>query len=97
VISLSGKQKLYDTFTNLIQKYSYNDITIKDIIREANVNRNTFYYHFMDMDSFLKEYLDDAVYFNMRSLLLVDYSETHRELMRNILDHPVTMDILVKI
>jgi hypothetical protein len=34
--------------------------------------------------------------FNEAFLLLVDYSETHKELMRNILDHPEAMDILVK-
>ena len=102
---MSGKQKLYDTFTNLIQKYSYNDITIKDFIREANVNRNTFYYHFMDMDSFLKEYLDDAVCFNMRSLiienklsqaynLLVDYVSTHKKIFINIMQSDKGHDVV---
>ena len=97
---MSGKQKLYETFSNLIEKYTYNEITIKDFIKEAKVNRNTFYYHFMDMDSFLKEYLDDAVCFDMRSLivenklsqaynLLVDYVKDNYTYFKEISDFDI--------
>lgn len=93
---MSGKQKLYDTFTALIETTIYSDITIKDFIKEAKVNRNTFYYHFTDMDSFLKEYLDDKVCFKMRELiisnklceaynLLVDYVKEHKKIFINIM------------
>ena len=102
---MSGKQKLYETFSNLIEKYTYNEITIKDFIKEARVNRNTFYYHFMDMDSFLKEYLDDAVCFDMRSLivenklsqaynLLVDYVKDHKKVFINIMQSDKGRDVV---
>ena len=102
---MSGKQKLYDTFTNLIQKYSYSEITIKDFIKEAKVNRNTFYYHFMDMDSFLKSYLDDAICFNMRSKivenklseaynLLIDYVKEHKKIFINIMQSDKGYDVV---
>ena len=101
---MSAKQKLYETFSNLIEKYTYNEITIKDFIKEAKVNRNTFYYHFMDMDSFLKEYLDDAVCFDMRSLiienklsqaynLLVDYVKEHKKAFINIMQSDKGRDV----
>ena len=104
-MKLSGKQKLYDTFTRLIQESIYSDITIKDFIKEAKVNRNTFYYHFTDMDSFLKEYLDDAVCFNMRKLiienklslaynLLIDYVKDHKKIFINIMQADKGRDVV---
>lgn len=102
---MSGKQKLYDTFSQLIENMNYADITIKDFIKEAKVNRNTFYYHFDDMDGFLKEYLDDMIFFNVQKLivtnklsdgynLMVDYVYSHRKAFLNILHNEKGTDVI---
>ncbi len=102
---MSGKQKLYSTFNELIQKESYDEITIKDFIKIANVNRNTFYYHFSDMDSFLKEYLDDQILFDVSKLiienklskaydLLIDYVKEHKKTFINILQNQKGVDVI---
>lgn len=102
---MSGKQKLYDTFSRLIQEECYDDITIKDFIKEAKVNRNTFYYHFSDMDSFLKEYLDDKILFDVEKLIienklaqaydiLIDYVKDNKKAFINILLQQKGIDVI---
>lgn len=105
---MNGKAALYLGFNKIMKEKDFSLISISEIVKEAGINRNTFYYHFKDINEFVKAFLEDEIMntvrekikknqFNEGFLLLVDYSETHKELMRNILDHPETLDILVKI
>ena len=43
-----SRQVLFDTFTDLMEKNSFQKISIKMITDTANVNRGTFYLHFKD-------------------------------------------------
>lgn len=105
---MNGKAALYLGFNKLMKEKDFSDISISEIVKEAGINRNTFYYHFKDINEFVKAFLEDEILntvrekikknqFNEGFLLLVDYSETHKELMHNILEHNDTYDILVKI
>ena len=37
------------TFVKLLNTKPYNKITVKDIVEECGINRNSFYYHFADI------------------------------------------------
>lgn len=39
----------------LLEKRSYREITVLDIVADSGVNRNTFYYHFRDMAALVEE------------------------------------------
>ena len=45
-----------DSFWMLLEEKSLDKISVKDIIETAQINRNTFYYHFDDISSFYEEY-----------------------------------------
>ena len=102
---MNGKQKLYETFHTIIQDHSYDEITIKDFISIAGVNRNTFYYHFPDMDSFLKEYLDDSIFIELSKLIienklslaydaLIDFVKNNKKTFINIMQNQKGTDVV---
>ena len=54
---LPAKERLENAFWELLSEREYRKITVTDIVRTADVNRNSFYYHFDDIPSLLEEIL----------------------------------------
>ena len=46
-------EAIYSAFANLINKKDYDDITIQDLLDEANISRSTFYAHYKTKDELL--------------------------------------------
>ena len=51
------KTAIKATFISLLNKKPLNKITVKEIVEECGINRNSFYYHFDDIPSLLEEIL----------------------------------------
>ena len=49
------RKAIEEAFLKLLDARPLNQITVKDIVEECGVNRNTFYYHFQDIPSLLGE------------------------------------------
>ena len=43
-----------NTFLKLLEERPLSQITVKDIVAESGVNRNTFYYHFADLPTLIE-------------------------------------------
>lgn len=64
----STKQALSETFKSLLEIRTIDKITVKDIVTQCGVNRQTFYYHFCDiydlmewtLETDIKVFLADA-------------------------------------
>ncbi|MEE3341258.1 MAG: TetR/AcrR family transcriptional regulator [Bifidobacterium merycicum] len=57
----SAIQRMIDTFWQLLTERNYRSITVTDIVRRANVNRNSFYYHFNNLDELAYRAIHDEV------------------------------------
>ena len=58
------REAIKATFIRLLEERQFSDITVKSIVEECGVNRNSFYYHFQDLPSLLEEIIreeSDAV------------------------------------
>ena len=53
------KAKIKETFLNLLQRHSYEHISVSDIAKEAGINRVTFYTHYIDKACLLADLMED--------------------------------------
>ncbi len=51
------KNAIIDAFWELLEQKPYSKITVKDIVDQCQINRNTFYYHFHDIPDLLESTL----------------------------------------
>ena len=47
--SLTTKRAIAYAFKDLLKEKAFNKITVNDIAKECDINRQTFYYHFQDI------------------------------------------------
>ncbi|MDO4311675.1 MAG: TetR/AcrR family transcriptional regulator C-terminal domain-containing protein [Eubacteriales bacterium] len=55
------KQAISESLKTLLEKQTIDKITIKEIVAECGVNRQTFYYHFSDIYELLEWALEDTI------------------------------------
>ncbi len=54
-VSSFTKKAILESFLRLVSKKNFDKITVRDIVDECGVNRNTFYYYFQDIYALLEE------------------------------------------
>jgi len=57
----STKDVLAKSLLKLLQNNSLDKITVQDVVNEAGVNRQTFYYHFQDIFALVSYVLDQEI------------------------------------
>ena len=55
------RQFIMEAFTKLLEKEPFDKISINEIADLANINRSTFYLHFVDKYALLDEYIDELL------------------------------------
>ena len=55
----SARDAVKASFLQLLEERPLRDITVKDIVQNCGVNRNSFYYHFKDIPQLLEEIITD--------------------------------------
>ncbi|MGN0320229.1 MAG: TetR/AcrR family transcriptional regulator C-terminal domain-containing protein [Lachnospira sp.] len=58
-LSLRTKKNLAAALKNAMEKKTLSKITVSELIKECNINRKTFYYHFEDIYALLKWMLEE--------------------------------------
>ena len=65
-MSSSTRKIIMDSLMKLLDERPMNRISIKDIVEECGINRNTFYYHFADMPDLVEAIVKDEADLIMR-------------------------------
>lgn len=55
------RSAIMESVLRLLEERPLNKITVKDIVDECGINRNTFYYHFEDISSLIEAIIMDEV------------------------------------
>lgn len=53
------KQAIRNSCMKLLNEKAYHQITVKDIVEDCGINRNSFYYHYQDLPSLIQEIITD--------------------------------------
>lgn len=53
------RKAIMDSCIRLLQDRPVDKITVKDIVKDCQINRNTFYYHFDDLPSLITEIMEE--------------------------------------
>ena len=49
------RRSIMDSFIRLLEERPVNKISVKDVVEDCGINRNTFYYHFADIPALVEE------------------------------------------
>lgn len=49
------QKAIKDSFIKLLNKHPFDKITVKDIVQDCGINRNTFYYYYQDIYDLLED------------------------------------------
>ncbi len=75
-ISLNTKRALAEALKKAVKKKPFQKITVTELIKECDVNRKTFYYHFDNIYALLKWTLEEEAIGVVKQFnLLEDYEE----------------------
>lgn len=82
-MSLTTKRALAESLKKLMAKKRFDKITVKDIVADCGVNRQTFYYHFHDIYDLMEWiFLDAANTLNQKTTDYSRWTAGLEELMR---------------
>lgn len=55
------RKAIKESFLSLLNQHPLNQITVKDIVEDCGINRNSFYYHYQDLPALLEEVIAERV------------------------------------
>ncbi len=74
--SFQTKMAFCTSLKNIMKHKPFSKITVSELIKDCNLNRKTFYYHFEDIYGLLKWMLEQEAFEVVRQFdLLVDYKD----------------------
>ena len=83
---------IFRAFTTLLNRRSYGNITLQDIIDEANIGRSTFYAHFETKDELLRQMCQELFHHIIGTAM--DKQDTHSLYACSNAPHSVVCHIL---
>ena len=97
---------IMNTFMQLLENESLDKITVRDIVEECEINRNTFYYHYSDIydllddvfrveaEKFLEQDVDENTTFGEEYARAAQFVLKYKKAILHIYDSKI-MDVLV--
>lgn len=57
----TAREKIVEAFWQMIEDGPYEKVSVRGLVRESGVNKNTFYYHFEDVDDLVRQATRDVL------------------------------------
>lgn len=81
----SAKMRIEEAFWKLLEEMPYNDISIKQLTKQANVNHKTIYYYYKNIDDIAKHLFEENIrlYFTKTNPLLAVLSGQQEDFLNH--------------
>ena len=83
-MAVKTKTKLANSLIELVKTNNLDNLTISDIVNKCGVNRQTFYYHFKDMNDFLHWIFKTRVFSHSPNVNLDNWTDFMNSIINNI-------------
>ena len=70
------KKEIKNTFLNMLERMPLNQITVKLLVSECGINRNSFYYHYQDIPALIEEIVREEADAIIREYSTIDSMQT---------------------
>jgi len=90
-----SKAAIKETFLHILSKKPFEQITISEIVREANYNRGTFYANFATKDDLLDEVIQDVLK-EMISQIRNPYKRVQKVNLKEMQTEDITLFLYLK-
>lgn len=80
---LETEQLITNVFIELVETRGYSNVTVKDIAKYANINRNTFYLHYLDKEDLMDHIAKNVFEEIINKLIDIDLYRFNRQEYKN--------------
>lgn len=77
------KTLIIETFENMVERMPFDKITVTALIKECNIGRNTFYYHYEDIYALLDDILIKILKKYDDSVKETDWKDVFKSLLKS--------------
>lgn len=88
------KAKIRHSFIHLINEKTFDALTVSDIARECNINRGTFYLHYVDKFDLMEKLETEAIY-DLNQIILHDNNPADLEDPIKLIPHDAILKALI--
>lgn len=73
--AITARERIEEAFWSLLASNNYSKISIKMLAAEANVNHNSIYYHYENIDEVAKSAFNNVIIQDLKPIMAVDIKE----------------------
>lgn len=87
---IKTRRAIREALCDMIMEMDYHDITIKELVDRAMINRNTFYNHYSSIDALLEELQDEIVDDYIAMFTSYENIEDVEKMIKNLCEYVVS-------
>lgn len=91
---IETKEKIKTAFIDLVHEKGFEAMTVSDIARKCDINRGTFYLHYVDKYDLMNK-LEEEVMFDLEAIILKDSGQKEAEDSLELIPYDEILEALV--
>lgn len=91
---IETKEKIKAAFIDLVHEKGFEAMTVSDIARKCDINRGTFYLHYVDKYDLMNK-LEEEVMFDLEAIILKDSGQKEAEDSLELIPYDEILEALV--